>query len=151
MVTLKTTEPRTERCDCGQGDATRLTGVFLDDDGAPCGLYYAMFTDHHAEHAVAVIISVGDFSDGASPDDREAFAFAIRRGLKSAEVIVKDATQSVWSHVELLGKKLTDEEARQHPRLQEVFAMADRVILDDPPVLEYLRKPQDSGCASCGK
>lgn len=146
MLQLRRSEPKQERCQCGQGNATRLTGVVLDND-VPCGIYYVLFTDHHPEQHVAAIVSIGEFGEGSTPEDRTAFAFAIRRGYKSAEVILKDATQSLWSHVDLLGTKLTLEEAQQHPRLQEVFAIADRIILDDPPVLKYLA--QKPTCASC--
>ncbi len=147
MLTITCADPVVEKCDCCDGQSTRLTRV-VQKDGVPHAIYYAMFTEPHPEQHVTAVVSLGDFGNGSGPDDREAFAIALRKSDEGVEVLVKDATQCPWQDVALLGRKLTRDEALHHPRLGEVFEITNQMPAYDAPLFRYLA--QSGGCSSCG-
>jgi hypothetical protein len=51
---------------------------------------------------------------------------------------MREPDSSRHANSEILGKKLTPEKARKHPRLDDFFAVSDFIIDNDPAVLSYL-------------
>ncbi len=141
-------EPRVTPCVCCGGQTTQLTRV-VQRDGVPSAIYYAMFTDKHTDKHVMAIVSVGDFSQGSGPRDREAFALTLSRNEKGAKMTIRDANQTPWRKVELLGRMLSEREARDHPRRGEVFEIGAHAIKNDAALFAYLAR--SGGCAGCSQ
>ena len=146
MIEIEFNEPRVSACDCCGGPITRLTR-FVSQNGDAFAIYYAMFSNRHTPRLVRTIIGIGEWpgweTDEAVPAARVAFAMELRVGTDNYEVSVIDAAESPWSHVELLGKKLTREEALAHPWIKDAFHIADHMIADDQPLKAYLDDEPD--------
>jgi hypothetical protein len=54
------------------------------------------------------------------------------------EVRLEDPDSSRHANSKMLGQKVTAEEARQSPRLDDFFTVSDFIIDNDPAVLSYL-------------
>jgi hypothetical protein len=141
-------EPKVEPCGCCEGKTTQLTRV-VKRDGVPCALYYAMFTETHPEKHVVAIVSVGDFTQGADPADREAFALNFKRNEQGVNMVLRDATESPWREVALLGRMLTEREAKDHPRRAEVFEIGTHAVKNDAALFSLFARA--GGCAACGQ
>ena len=126
-------------CPCCGFRTIRLTR-FVYPGGDAHAIYYAAFTPGHQDRHVSVVVSLGEWGDGATPNDRFAFGLRIRCATSEFQVMVTDATESPWHGVELLGRMLDRNEALQHPWIHEVFHITDHIVADDPDVRDYFEK-----------
>lgn len=133
MISIEFEEPSKEKCDCCGGITTRLTR-FVYKDGDAFAIYYAIFSDNHPDTEIKVAIGMGEWGDEASPEDRRAFALAIRDGGTQYEVMVVDANESPWHDATFIGQMLNREDALKHPWIEEVFHISDHILEDDPEV-----------------
>ncbi len=139
-------DPNVGPCHCCGGMTTQLTRV-VQRDGVPSALYYSMFTDTHPDRHVVAIVSVGDFTSGSGPRDREAFALIFRRNDQGVNMLLRDATRSPWRNVQLLGRMITEHEAKEHTRRDEVFEIGAHAVKNDAVLFSYLA--HSGGCAGC--
>jgi hypothetical protein len=124
-------------CPCCGGQTTRFTR-FVYSDGDAHAVYYAAFSDNHPDHRVSVAVSLGEWGEGATPEDRVAFALRIRPAKDEYQVMVVDAAESLWKDASFLGRMLDREEALRHPWIKEVFHISDHIVTDDEEVRSYL-------------
>ena len=127
-------------CKCCGGKTTSLTR-FVYNDGDAHAIYYARFSDNHAERLVKAAVSIGEWGEGSQPDQRVAFALELRAGAANYEVHVCDADESPWQGEALLGRMLDRQQALEHPLIGEVFHITDHAVLDDQPLKAYLDAP----------
>lgn len=140
MLTLEFEPPSTSRCECCGGVTTRLTR-FVYQDGDAHAVYYAVFSDSHADRTVKMLVSLGEWGEGSSPEQRRAFVLDLRAAPEQYEVSVTDAAASPWRDAEVIGRVLDREEALAHPWIEEVFHITDHAVLEDRPLKEYLDAP----------
>ncbi len=136
MLEIEFEEPSTITCECCQGSTTRLTRFVYQDDDA-FAVYYALFSDKHRHDGVVGIASLGEWDDDEIPPSRVAFSFRLWEGEDNFNVTIIDANESEWSDVEILGRKLTREEALDHPWVKDVYHIIDHVIDEDPVIREF--------------
>jgi hypothetical protein len=67
ILTIECEPPRRSTCECCGGASTRLTRFVYRDD-AVFAVDYAAFSDNHPERTVSVVMSLGEWDDGARPD-----------------------------------------------------------------------------------
>ncbi|HEV7669669.1 MAG TPA: hypothetical protein VGS22_14190 [Thermoanaerobaculia bacterium] len=84
-----------EACECCDGRTTSLTR-FVHLDGEAYAIYYARFSDNHPDRAVLATVSIGEWGEGSTPDQRVAFALRIWPGKENHNVAVLDAAESPW-------------------------------------------------------
>jgi hypothetical protein len=120
------------------------SSVFVHQDSLPLdayAVYYAAFSDKHEPRLARVIVSLGSWG-GSDPDevpsDRVAFAMDIRSGPDTYDVMVTNASESLWADARLLGRKLEREEALAHPWISEAFHVTDHMVTEDPPLRAFL-------------
>jgi hypothetical protein len=130
-------------CECCGGHTVRLTR-FVQSDGAAYAVYHAMFTDNHKDGYVSVLISIGEWADDAPRSQRMAFYVQIRVVRDAFQVGVRDAVDSPWGDVDILGPTLDRAEALAHPRIKEVFHITDHIVSEDSPIIEFLAKTTPS-------
>lgn len=130
-----------EKCSCCGAAITRLTRFVYKDNNA-YSIYYALFTEGHADRVVTATISLGDWDEAASPAARRAFALTIRADEHNFKTTLIDAEFSPWKHVEYIGSTLNRSEALAHPWLSEVFAITDAICEQDIPIKNYLENVQ---------
>lgn len=136
MIEIEFTEPETSKCECCGNTTTRLTR-FVTQDGDAFAIYYAAFSEAHHENGVIGIVSIGEWWDGTTPELRDAFAFRLWEGEDNYNVTIMDAGESQWSDVDLIGRKLSREEALAHPSIKDVFHIVDHMTEEDPAIRTY--------------
>src|SRR5262245_18941125 len=126
-------------CPCCGGRTTTLTR-FVYSNGAAHAVYYAAFSDNHPGQWVSALVSLCEWSEDATPDDRIAFALQIRAIEAEFQVSVVDAVNSPWKEVTFLGRILDRKEALEHPWIDEVFHITDHIVEEDEDVRGYLSR-----------
>lgn len=124
-------------CICCGGRTTSLTR-FVYRDGDAHAIYYARFSDNHADRVVLATVSIGEWGEGTKPDERVAFAMEIRSTEDSYQVGLIDAALSPWREAQIIGRTLDRDEALAHPLVKEVFHITDHMVSDDVPIHNYL-------------
>jgi hypothetical protein len=138
MLTIEFEPPRqSEPCECCGGRTTTLTR-FVYSDGDAFAIYYAKFSDNHEDHVVLATISIGEWGEGTTLEQRCAFALRIWPGDDRHNVSVLDAADSPWKDAKIIGRTLGRAEALAHPRLQDVFHITDHMVSNDAPLRDYL-------------
>ncbi len=138
MLTIEF-EPPSESppCECCGGRTTRLTR-FVHRDGDAYAIYYALFADNHPDRTVSATVSIGEWCDGSTPDQRIAFALELRATDAQYQVGIVDVERSPWRSATFIGRTLSRAEALAHPRLSEVFHITDHIVIEDEPIHNYL-------------
>ncbi len=128
---------RAETRDCCGGKTTSLPRFVYEDDDAHA-IYYARFSDKHPYRVVVATVSLGEWGEGSTPDQRVAFAVNIWSDASNCKVHLIDAVESPWRHVDTIGRTLDRDEALRHPFLEEVFHITDHMVRDDQAIKDYL-------------
>jgi len=96
MYEIEMADPTFSRT--GDELSVRLTRFVLRD-GDAFAIYYVAYSTNANE--LAVLVSLGEWSEGSDPAQRAAFYFRARATADAYEVMISDALWSVWSDVEL--------------------------------------------------
>ncbi len=136
VLTIEPRAPAKSRCGCCGGSTTTLTR-FVYRDGDAHAIYYARFSDDHPTASVGLLVSVGEYGEGASEEDRVAFAMELRPG---DGVRVTDADESPWRDAKVVGRILNRPEGLAHPLLQEALHIVDHAVSEDEPLRAYLER-----------
>lgn len=126
-----------EPCPCCGGKTTSLTR-FVHRNGDAHAIYYAKFTDNHPERVVVATVSLGEWGEGTTPEQRVAFALELRSDEANFKVSVTDAESSPWREAKIIGRTLNRNEALVHPLIKEAFHITDHMVSEDAPIKEYL-------------
>lgn len=149
MLTIEFEPPsESEPCECCGGQTTSLTR-YVHRDGDAYAIYYAKFSNNHPERSVVATISLGEWGEGSSPEQRVAFALEIRSNDHEYQISLIDAVLSPWKEAKFIGRTLNREEALKHPLVKEVFNITDQIVTEDIPLREYLEGQLK--CTECGK
>ena len=125
-------------CSCCGGVTPTLTR-FVYRGGAAYAVYYVAFSDNHPDRVASAVISVGEWGEESTPEERVAFCLRLWSTLVQHNVEVVEPADVGWPDAHIIGKKLTRSEALAHARLQEVFSITDCMFTDDTPLLDYLQ------------
>lgn len=136
---IETLEPSAQICDCCGGLTVRLTR-FVHRDGDAFAIYYAAYSNNHPQHELAMLVSLGEWGEDSDPTQRTAFYCRVRPTADSYEVMLGDAGQSAWGDVDLVGTKLTREQALQHPWKHTAFELLDEAFLKDRSLRGFVHR-----------
>lgn len=138
MLTIEFEPPNeSEPCECCGGRTTALTR-FVYCDGDAYAIYYARFPNNHPDRVVVATVSLGEWGEDSTPEQRVAFAVELRAAKNAYQVGLIDAERSPWHEAKTIGRTLNRDEALAHPRLREAFHVIDHMVADDLPIREYL-------------
>ena len=87
-----------------------------------------------------MLVSIGEWGEGSTPSQRAAFYCRVRPTGDSCEVMLGDAGKSAWNSAEIVGEKLTREQALKHPSKAEVFAILDQAFVRDPSLNGFMER-----------
>lgn len=136
MIEIECEDPTETVCDCCGNTTTRLTRFVYKDNDA-YAVYYAAFTKGHPEKRLSGLISLGEWAEGSTPEDRRAFAFQIWIDNENYQVGLVDADQSSWKDAKTMGRVLDREEALKDEWISEVFHITDHMLSDDKEIINY--------------
>jgi len=97
-----------------------------------------MFSDNHPDRTAKVVISLGEWGEGAEPNQRKAFSLDLRASADQYEVMLTDAADCPWQKATILGHILDREEALADPWINEVFHLTDHMVIEDEPLKSFL-------------
>jgi hypothetical protein len=137
MLRIEFEKPRRSTCECCGGTSTTLTRFVYRDEVA-FAVYYAAFSDNHADRAVSVVVSLGEWGEGSAPEARRAFSMRIWSGDTNYEVMVTDVAECPWRDAKVIGPILSREQALSHPWIKNAFHVTDHIVVQDQLVKEYL-------------
>jgi hypothetical protein len=126
-------------CDhCGKPFKS-VNGYIKKDDWA-YSVYFATLQTGHDEIEVGLSVSIGKWWDDTAVDERSWVYMRVWPSESGSgfEIRVEEPEASRHLNSKMLGRKLSCEEARQSPLLNDFFAVADYAIDNDPAVLSYL-------------
>jgi len=138
---IEMSEPKTSRCDCCGGLTVRLTR-FVSRGGDAFAIYYAVYSNNHADNELGMLVALGDWGDDADPAQRAAFDCRVRPTADSYDVMLGDAAQSPWAGAAIVGQKLSREQALQHPWKATAFEVLDDAFAQDPSLRGFLLRVQ---------
>lgn len=121
-------------CRCCGRQSTTVHGYIWDEAGRTT-VYFAGFTDGHAERSANVLLSVGEWGEGTTGDDRHV---VVLHAKSSTDVDVVDP--SVWPSAPdeaLLGKTI-DHSALSDADVDYVRDLARFALRNDPRTRAYL-------------
>ena len=140
-IEIECDDPVKKTCECCGGTSTTLTR-FVYKDGDAFAIYFALFSDNHPEREMSVAVSIGEWGDGTTAEDRLAFALILRCREDQYEVMVVNADKSPWQDAEMIGRMLDRDEALAHPWIEEVFHITDHMVEDDLEIRSYFENEQ---------
>ena len=126
-------------CPCCGGTTVRLTR-FVYRNGDAHAVYFATYSNNHENHEIAMLVSLGEWGDGSDPTQRVAFYCRVRPTDTSYEVMLGDGGSSPWGDAEVVGKLLSQAEARVHPWKASAFEILDEAVLSDRHLKGYLKR-----------
>ena len=138
---IEMSEPSASRCDCCGGLSVRLTR-FVYRGGDAFAIYYAAYSNNHPNNELAMLVSLGEWGEDSEPSQRTAFYCRVRPTEDSYEAMLGDAAQSAWGDVDLIGEKLSREDARRHPWKSTAFEVLDEAFLKDRSLRGFLHRVQ---------
>lgn len=136
---IELSEPTASRCDCCDGLTVRLTR-FVCRAGDAFAIYYARYSNNHPDHELAMLVSLGEWGAESTPAQRVAFYCRVRPAGASYEVMLGDAARSAWGDAELVGEKLSREQALRHPLKATAFEIVDEAFRIDPSLRGFLQR-----------
>jgi len=136
MLKIEYEKYKREKCECCGGTTTRLTRFVYQEECA-FAVYYALFTTGHARKVAYVLIGLGEWGEGGSPENRTAFAVKIWDNNGDWAVTAVDKEESPHGDITFLGKVLDRERALQHPWIKDVFHITDHIVIEDEPIMSY--------------
>ncbi len=127
-------EPTFYDCQCCGHRTTRLSR-FVSRDGEAFAAYYAHFSDGPEHDDVQLLVGFGPWGEDAPSEARSAIAMRLWNTADNFNVSLVDADH--WK-TEILGRRLTREEALASPWKQEAFDLSDHIVECDQPIVDYL-------------
>lgn len=103
-------------------------------------VYFATLQTGHEEIVVGLTVSIGKFWDDSAVGQRRWVYMRVWPSESSSgfEMRVEEPETSRQADFKLLGRKMSCDEARGRPLLENFFAVANYAIDNDPAVLSYL-------------
>ena len=126
-------------CDhCGQSFKS-VNGFVKKDDWA-YSVYFATLQTGHDDIAVGLTVSIGKWWDDSAVAERSWVYMRVWPSESGSgfEIRIEEPEGSRHINFKNLGSRLSTDEARKSPLLDDFFAVADYAIDNDPAVLSYL-------------
>jgi hypothetical protein len=136
MYEIEFGEPDLGLCECCGAELVTLTR-FVSRDGEAFAIYKAALAKGKHESRADIVMGIGDWSEGATSDSRTAFFCQIWPQEDQYNVTIIDAAQSSWAS-DFFGRRLSRDQALQHPLLSALFELTDYIIEADATLASYL-------------
>jgi hypothetical protein len=126
------------------GEQSMTVWGWVSKDNAAHAAYFANLMTGHQETSARLIISIGGWGEEDNLAKRKWVFIEARPIAGSYEMMVREPEESLYNGKHILGTSLTRSEALASPLMQEFFAVADYIAINDPAVRSYLQGAQVS-------
>ncbi len=126
-------------CECC-GNASRTVWGKVYKDREPLAVYYVQWTHGRLDHGANFDFIIGQWGEGTVAKERQAVSLAYRLMPTGPAFMVVDAADRNTAKSSLVGTSLTREQVLGSSISEQVFAIADVVLLQDNRVAEILGK-----------
>lgn len=133
----------TKHSESPDGRLRTVWGHVYDND-EPRGVYYVRWNQSLLDEATFVV-SIGDWSDGATPSARRCVAALARAPEGALELMLIDADATSFADQDFLGHLCMAREVRGTPLADEFFHIIDHLLTDDPRVTELRERLEARG------
>ena len=133
-------------CSCCTFGMTSVCG-FISKDGRPYSVYYALIHNNRKDIFVRLSISVGEWWNHKSYENRYALCMDVTPNRKTWRMSVRDAIYSPQQNFVPFGQWLSVKKAGDNPLLEEIMDVANFIVAHDPAVLTCItgQKPDYTG------
>ncbi|MGL4239219.1 hypothetical protein [Tabrizicola sp.] len=133
MLEVEPTEESSGFCDCC-GNQTRTVWGFVHKSGRTVASYFVQWTVGKSieDHPANFDLIYGSWGEGTTKCDRSAVSLIHFENAGVPGVSVVDTTNRPAATSELVGSALTRHDVIGTPMAQEVFAIFDAVMVQDP-------------------
>jgi hypothetical protein len=108
---------------------SRVVRGFVNDENRAYAVYVAGYT--HGHPIGSLLISMGESGETSTPEQRFAVPIKVKVHEGAPSMMVGGPGDCVWNDTDILGRILDRPEALAHPRIKEVFHIADHVWIGD--------------------
>lgn len=127
------------KCQCCDQDSIFITN-YIFEGGAPRGAYVAYFTNGHQEKGVHMALTVGDWSEDASNQDRHTFLMDLWQDKTHDNVRFMDWHGDVWQAMDFPGIKHDRDAALSHKQLDQLYLIKDHIIAKDGIIRRFFEQ-----------
>jgi len=130
-----------EPCVCC-GDVSRCVVGYTWRNGVPLAAYYVHWTlDHVREHGAHFDLILGEWGDSTTAQDRFAVSLDYRLLEGERGFMVIDAQPRAIAENVLVGRALDRSDIVGRPIAQDIFALCDAILEQDPRLAELVGGP----------
>lgn len=126
------------KCECCDEVKKRVLG-FVSRDGDAHAVYYALLNVTEKEPRVGLTVSVGPWWGDTNPSDRNWIHAEVCAEDDGFRMSVREPQQSNFYPWPKGGNPLNPEEAKTSDAMQEIWAVADFIVENDPAISSYLQ------------
>lgn len=130
-------EVTNKTCECCGEQYKNVVG-FITQDNDAYAIYFAQLQTGHPEITVGLTVSIGKWWDDTALDERHWIYLVVKPSPDNFNMRIEEPSYSPHADFKPLGIALTREEALANILLQDFFAVADFVVVEDPAVNSYL-------------
>jgi hypothetical protein len=125
------------RCECCGQRKKRVWG-FISKDGDAHAVYYALLNVEDKRPRVGLTLSVGPWWDGTQPSQRSWLHLEVWPEDDGVHMSIREPQQSNFYPWEKGGTPLNREDAKSSYVIEEIWSVADFIIMTDMAVSSYL-------------
>jgi hypothetical protein len=126
-------------CECC-GNKTLTVHGFVYNNNDAYAVYFASWTIGHLERGVTMAIGLGQWGEGATPNQRRSVSLECRTTEEQIQFAVIDPGQSPLGRTEFLGRMLPRDAALKDAEIKEFFHIAEHVVHDDPRISSFINE-----------
>ncbi len=125
-------------CKCCGATTYMVYGLVYHEESAHA-VYFAGWSEGHREQGLRLAVSIGDWGEDATAQDRVAIGLVARLERPQVLFDVVDPADSPWGEYDFIGPMMPAEQGREHPYLDAYIEVAKAAVRDDPRVRDFLK------------
>jgi hypothetical protein len=129
------------KCECCGETKKRIFG-FVSRDGDAHAVYYALLNVTEEKPRVGLTVSVGPWWGDTNPSERKWIHAEVWPDEDGIHMSVREPQQSNFYPWPKGGVAMDAEEAKKSDAMQEIWAVADFIVEEDPAISSYLRSAE---------
>lgn len=124
-------------CKCCNKQSVNGHG-FVYCNGDARAVYYATWSSAHFPKRVSFALSIGEWSDESTTEDRDCFGIEARENKNQIVFQILEPEESLWPSTDLLGPMINRDRASNHSKIKDIFDVLEKILKSHVSIREYL-------------